>query len=151
MEKLEKRLQFVITIALFFTVILDAIFKLAPNNFNSNQIVLLWGASVAALLVDYIVLELAENKLKPWVYKYTNRLLLADVAMFVVLLVVNAAVSVGTAPLFYKLPYIVSLYGVLLIPMVILAIFISDILHTEFFPTCATKKFKNGTGEIRVN
>lgn len=135
MEKLEKRLQFVITIALFFTVILDAMFKLAPNKFDSNQIILMWGSSIAVLLIDYIFLEIVGNKFKDWVYKYTNLLLLVDVGMFAVLLVINAAVSNGeNISSLYSAPYGISIFGVVIVPLAILIIFIADIFHTKVFP-----------------
>lgn len=58
----EKRLQFVITLVLFFPIILTAMYSYADSKQNSMSVsALTWGTFIFLYLVSYLVIEVRKD------------------------------------------------------------------------------------------
>jgi hypothetical protein len=81
-KALKNRLMFVITIALFYPVLIDAFYKTSSDPTAATKNILIWGAIVSILLINYVILELAEIR-AVWVLKTVNVLLLFEILAFI--------------------------------------------------------------------
>jgi len=127
MEKLQQRLQFVITIFLFFPVILDALYKQANNYSDFNKTILSWGLTISVLILDYILLEFV----KKWNYKNTFKYI--DYSLFVILgsfafvfYILAATQSFASLPHFLIYFFLVSTGSLQILPLLILTLLITD-------------------------
>ncbi len=128
MKVLKDRLQFVITLALFFPVVLDSLLGLGSNPSNSNETVLKWGVVIAALIFDYLVIEIKEFEINKKLEVILDKLLLIEIFMFALISFIFAALfQNGSISTFYKWLLEGSLIGVVIIPIIILICLVGNL------------------------
>lgn len=128
MAELKKRLEFIITLALFFPVVLDAIYKATPDESKSGSIILLWGIVIAVLILNYLFVELRKGKMLDWVIKYADRLLVLEVVTFIPVLFVLAATQRELVSFPYVLSLVIGTISIIFIPVGVLVLFVIDFI-----------------------
>lgn len=132
-EKIEdasKRLYFVITLILFFPILLQAIFGLPNSGENNvNEVILKSGISLSFLIICYIIFEIRKNKISSIALKFLNATYLLIVACFASLLIFFAYVTnEDSIPQNWILEniFLLSLWGFMWLPVVSVIIVIID-------------------------
>lgn len=130
-QKLKSRFQFLVTITLFFPILLEILFKEGGSpETNINKIMLYWGLEVAILIVSYILLECTEKWGSKITFKLTNISLFANLGSFAVVLFVFAGIQ-NTMYISY---YYLFLFGtafpaILVIPTIIFMLLVFNFFH----------------------
>ena len=133
MKALRDRLQFTITLALFFPVILDSLLGFGSEPVASKEMILKWGVVIAALIFDYLIIEIKDWKVNEKLVTSLNRLLLMEILMFAVICFVFASLfQNGNIPTFYDWSLRVSLVGVIAIPLIIFIILAGNIVFRMY-------------------
>lgn len=132
-EKLKSRFQFLVTIALFFPILLESLFKQGGSSESSiNKIMLYWGLEVAILIVSYILLECTKRWSSERIFKLINISLFANLGSFAVVLFIFAAMQ-NTMYLSYFYFYVfgTAFPAILVIPSIIFSVLVINL----FIPT----------------
>ncbi|MFZ2072297.1 MAG: hypothetical protein WA101_00325 [Minisyncoccia bacterium] len=120
-EKLKPRFQFLVTIALFFPILLEPLLKQGGSlESGINKIMLYWGLEVAILIVSYILLECTKRWSSERIFKLINISLFANLSSFAVVLFIFAAMQ-NTMYISYFYLYIfgTAFPAILVIPSII--------------------------------
>ena len=127
-SEIESRLQFITTIAIFFPAMVYYFFNaMKDSKYDSTEVTLGYTILVGAYLLDYVIFEIKKNKLSEKYLRYINRSLLFGIAFFIVPIIVMASKIYELSPILgFVLP--LSLLGVLITPLFISMIFLSNIL-----------------------
>ena len=135
-EKLKPRFQFLVTIALFFPVLLEPLFKQSGNSESSiNKIMLYWGLEVAILIVSYILLECTKKWSSERIFKLVNISLFANLGSFAIVLFIFAAMqNTMYISYFYLYVFGTTFPAILVIPTIIFILLATNI----FIPTDKT-------------
>ena len=125
LRNLKDRIQFVAVLTLFFPTLIDAL-GAGSEQMQSNSSILMWGIVITALIANYLIIEIMGADLKGWLIKWVNILLLINVAAFIPVLFVLAAVQKESISAFYIAPFSAGLIGTMTLPVLILILFVID-------------------------
>ncbi len=129
-EEVEKRLQFAIVLAMFSPVLIEALFNLAEHNIvSTSRVVFGLGASIASLIISYVLFELRKNKLTDKVLTYLNWIFFITIicyaCVFLLLsLMSDTSTTVGNRFTYYI--FAAAFYGSSYIPFVNAVVLILD-------------------------
>lgn len=112
-------------LTLFFPTLIDAL-GAGSEQMQSNSSILMWGIVITALIANYLIIEIMGADLKGWLIKWVNILLLINVAAFIPVLFVLAAVQKESISAFYIAPFSAGLIGTMTLPVLILILFVID-------------------------
>lgn len=125
MKELESKLQFVITIALFFPVLMTALLKDKADNPT-----LQWGILVIFLIMDYLYIDSLKKEIPAEVKRWINLFLDINILLFIPLIF---AFSVPIKSLtITKVVFLTGLWGVMLMPIFILSLLIGSAIYRTF-------------------
>lgn len=126
MKDLENKLQFVITLTLFFPVLMSALFEIN----TANEIILKWGRVVIFLILNYLYLNLLKPELTSKIIKWIDLLLDLNIFLFIPLILSFSVQTKST--LFTQITLLTGLWGVMLVPIFILLLLISYAVYRTF-------------------
>ena len=124
-QNIKDRIQFVAVLTLFFPTLIDAL-GAGSEQIQSNSSILMWGVVITALIANYLIIEIMGSALKAWLIKWVNILLLINVAAFIPVLFVLAAVQKESISAFYIAPFSAGLVGMMALPVLTLILFVID-------------------------
>jgi hypothetical protein len=78
-SKLQKRLEFIVTINIFSLTVLQSFFESSVDYINQKNIIPYWGFLIAFLLFDYLLVCLGQNKINDSMFKFLDKILLIDI------------------------------------------------------------------------
>jgi len=131
-SEIQNRIQFGTMIAIFFSGMLYYFFNIFDKD-NANYVTLSYSGVVAFYLVTFCLFELEKKKMNMKLLKWINRLSLLGIFLFIIpisyLTSINPKftfikVSLG----FQKILFVISLYGLFLIPIVLFIILLIHLL-----------------------
>ncbi len=129
-EEVEKHLQFTIVLAMFFPVLVEALFSLGEYSVESvSRTTLGLGASISILIMSYILFEWRKNKLTNRVLKYLNWTFFATIICYACIFLLLSQISSTNTSTDNRFMYYVfkaALYGLLYIPFASFAILMFD-------------------------
>jgi hypothetical protein len=124
--EIEQRLQIVITVMMFFPVLLDALFRLSGDKPEGYGIsVVYWGSATATYLAFYILFSLRKKHIHIAQLSAISFLTLASLVPLVVLMIVFAKYPIKMPPI----PQIMlwaSMYWVYIAPLAIIVVLFWD-------------------------
>ena len=127
-ERFKQRFQFLVTITLFFPVLMDALFKEVNNVLDINKTMLSWGAIIAVLIFDYILLECTKKFIFGWISKLINISLFINIGSFAIVFYTFAKLQQTGLILGFLTPlFIVAMKSLLYIPIIVGAILFLNI------------------------
>lgn len=125
-EKVENRLQFVITISVFFGALLYNFFKFTnTNELDSNGIVLQESSLVVVFICSYLLFSIYSKKIPVKWLKRLDHLVLFSVGCFVFPMIVMAD-KLQRIPFYISIPMSCSMYlltGTSLLTLVLIVFF----------------------------
>lgn len=132
-EKLKPRLQFLVTIALFFPIILEYLFKQGgTSDLEVNKMILLWGLEIAILICCYILLECTKRWESQKIFNLTNCFLFVNMFSFSVVLFIFAAMqNTGYISYIYLYVFGTAFPSVLAIPTILFILLTVNIFLPE--------------------
>lgn len=131
-KTIKERSQIVIALLLFFPVVIEALFKIEPNQLSGDMSILSWGSVIGIFIFNYLFIELVGEKFTNWIKKTVNHLLALEIASFAFVLVSLSLLPKGGSYLlitFYKYGYVAGLGCLTFIPLIIIAIFTLDFVY----------------------
>ncbi len=127
MKILKDRLQFAITLALFFPVVLESLFRLGTDPIEPETMTLRWGLVIAALILSYFVIEIKEFKIHERLAVYLDKFLLLEIFIFSLLCFIFASLAQnGYLSVLYTWIFKISLLGVIFIPITFFIILVGN-------------------------
>ncbi len=126
MKDLENKLQFIITLSLFFPVLLYAIF----DNKGASQATLKWGTVVIFLIFNYLYLNLLKSELPKKIIKWLDILLDINIVFFIPL-IFSFSFQIKYI-IITKILLFLGSWGVLLVPITILLLLFCYTIFTSF-------------------
>jgi hypothetical protein len=133
MKESEDRLEFVIALAVFFPTLLYSLSKLASqNDQQANSMVVSWSIIVAAYLIDYCIFQYFKKIAKSIIIKFVTFLPLLGVVSFIVpiwymALYKNAPISGFNAFLFR-----VFVFGLPVVPLLLLIALLTEVIIHQY-------------------
>lgn len=126
-KEIENRLQFVITISIFFFGLISYISKSINVNVNEvNLAIVPFIIIIALYLLDYFCFEIGGLKIvKERVFLWINRLVLFGIFIYIIPLIVFAMGNMNISPdllAIIKVLFNSSLYGLIIIPFFVLSL-----------------------------
>ncbi len=116
------RFQFVIGIALFFPVVLDAIGKAGQmSEIASSEMTLKYAGTASMLLFAYLLLEILGDKIWTLLPKILNCMLMAEIGLFALTFSLVASMTGKTTEMFSSWDmwiYKADLFMLMIIPVV---------------------------------
>lgn len=126
-EKLKSRFQFLVTIALFFPVILDSL--LNKDSAKDSSIIFYWGFQVAILILGYILIECTKKWSNETIYKLANFSLFVNLGSFIVVFYIFADMQkTGSIPYFYKYVFSTAFPAILIIPSFLVLLLATNLI-----------------------
>jgi hypothetical protein len=123
MKELENKLQFLVTISLFIPVVVQSLFGKEIETANHN--ILEWGIVVCVLILNYLLVNLQKEELSKISTKRLEGLVTLNMFLYVLFILITAYWP-AQIPFVPKVVFIVSLYGIMLLPVLFL---VSLIIH----------------------
>lgn len=115
MNNLESKFQFLITLALFLPVIMEAVF----DQKNANPTILQWGIVIAMLIVNYLYISSFKHEFPKKMLKFitiTTDFNILSYALFIL----TTAYQVNHLYLITNIVLLISFYAVMFLPLLIL-------------------------------
>ncbi len=124
-----------IGLALFFPVVLEALIKIPIDNVDANPMILKWGVVIAALITNYVFVEIVKEKQSfRSVLGWASNLLLILIALFAPVLYILAASQTSTITIVSINigVFAICAWGIILIPILILALLFGNALRVAW-------------------
>jgi len=118
-------LQFIITLNIFFISIIEILFRYVDSSMKQmTELELKWMASVAILIVCFLLFKIFKKSLSDFILKFSKTLILLDVFLFIIPLIILATQlnSITNYLSYYFLRF--SLYGLVVLPIILLFVLI---------------------------
>lgn len=128
---IEKRLQLVMVLVLFFPVLLDALYKSVSDELSASHMILKWSIVIVVLVLSYLCYEGIKDRILVWVARWTNILLLLEVALFTPVFL-GLALFDQTPSLLNLIAYDIGLLGVMSLPFGIFIILLINMVYLSF-------------------
>ena len=139
-SQLQKRLEFVFILALFFPVLLTSLFNISNAGSGDSQI-LNWGAVICLLIIIFVVIEFFQKHISILALKITNALLISQIICFIPHTYILAQYQGDTIYSSAKWVAPASTFFIYLIPFFIFIVLAIDLLP-KFFKGLITKIWK---------
>jgi hypothetical protein len=132
MDKLKQRFLFLVTISVFFPILLDALFSQA-NSTDIYKVTIHFGALIAILIFDYIFLELLDKWSHLILKKLVNISVFVNLGAYAILfLIFNELQAREHLPNFISVIFIFLVNCLLYIPLIIFfLLFLNLVLKTD--------------------
>lgn len=121
--EIRQRIQFVVTISIFYTAILYHWFNIYDKA-KSDKMVISYTALVGFYLIAYIIFEIEKNKIQYIFLKIINISTLIGTGMFLVQFALMSYLDKLPNMFFIKIIEIFSLWGAMLVPIALLVFII---------------------------
>lgn len=123
----ESRLNVLITIVLFFPVILQALFSSSGSDLiKINELILKWGLLIFLAIVNYLVFQWNKKKSSERILEYFNYVIYANLICYAFLILILAFVANGYVSLITIVLYTVSLCGIMSLPVIGILVLLSN-------------------------
>lgn len=131
-QEIRDRIQFLITVEIFFSTVVYVFYKtIGSSDILANNNALFWGIGVAFCIVNYLMIGAVDEAFKKTLtlIKWSVSL---NIACFILPMILLVFIAKNPVSAYYKIPFVISLYGAIWIPVA-----------TSFFISVAlTKIFK---------
>lgn len=125
------RIQLLITISIFFITFLGFFYKaIGSDNLISYKKLMIFGIGIAFCITNYFLVGLIRELKKTliWIHRFIS----INILFFVLPIILFALVVNKPQPSYYKLPFIISLNGLLYMPFLIF-LYILIILYLQIW------------------
>lgn len=135
--KVRNRLQFVMVLALFYPVMLDAFYRSMEQEFAGSFTLLKWGAVIATITLNYIFFEIIAAQLSQRSLKFIDFLMLLEIGAFVPVFIVFGMIQTGAVSTLWFFSYVLGYVFSLVIPMLVF-VFLSSRVNWLLFKDILT-------------
>ncbi len=142
LKDLNDRLQFAFVLTLFFPTMLSAFFG-TNHQVELNQNIALYGLVILCLILTYVYIAILAERMQNWLISTCNFLLLLQIAFFVPIYYVMAVVQKGEISHLFILPFGISIFGIILIPIGIFTLLgtVAVLQQWRWLPTALKTSF----------
>lgn len=131
-KSLNERFQFVMTLVLFYPVMLQAVLGISAAA-DGNKTVLEYGLVIGILVLDYLFLEVIKTRILPIIARYTDLLLLLELVAFIPVYYVLAYLqSHPTVSVIYGVAFGDGALAILIVPFIIAFLLGANILYNLY-------------------
>ncbi|HVY67300.1 MAG TPA: hypothetical protein VHA30_00160 [Patescibacteria group bacterium] len=125
--EVERRLEFVITLAIFFPSLLYSLFNVAnESEQNSNGIIIKWGLFVSFYIIDYIIFQIRKKRTGESLLEMLKILLLIGIGIYIIpiwdMAIYGNGPIYGISALLFKS----SLWILLAIPLLLIILLLTE-------------------------
>ncbi len=135
-EDVDKKLQFTLVLALFFPVLLEALFDLSgANHTEASNIILKWSLVIFLLILNYLIFESKKAELSIKSLKYLGWVFVSNTLCYALVILsfgISTTYVAQTDNQILVFMYSFALYGIMTSPVIALFIMLLDLVHTEF-------------------
>ncbi len=119
--EIQNRIQFLVTIAIFFTVVLSYFFNIYDKS-NANRVALSYVGVVAVYLLTYLCFEISRSKIKTNCLKIINIITFISIGTFLLPIIYLSLIVARPSTLLFIMQTLfqTSLYSLMIVPILLL-------------------------------
>ena len=141
-QSIRDKFQFLAVITLFFPVTLNAVFAAFQEEVKSDYQIMSWGAVVAVVVLNYLLIEYSKDKMPVVVARYTEIFLTLSIICYIPVFIVFAMFTKPVISYFYAILLGIGILGIMLIPFLVFMLLIGNAViyyrRDEITWTCKT-------------